>query len=372
MVTLTVGFPGSGKSYYAIDYIYNLLSDSNNDKKFDYIYTNINGVKFDYFPDSNIQFKKFIEEDFYNYLIECFTYYEINKSSDSVDDGLIEISQKRGYHNCLIVFDECHDFFSNQDKYKIFWLTYHRHLFHEIILLTQNKTLIHSKYRAIPEIFIEAQPRSKKVFGGSLKYKCFVSFAMRKTDLFETKSIKTRKEVFNLYQSGNFSNQKSVILKYIYFSLFFFALVIFGFYAVLSQYIVNDEPIKNEPPQVQKVESKSNINIEKTTTQKITFDNPDSLVIKLICDNQKGCKYEDNIYPIFHIDNFLLHTKSKTLFKSNIFRNTMTNKIIYNHFILTNRNFLNQYFILKPNNANITPLNNTNFDFKEITSGVTL
>lgn len=164
MVSLVVGFPGSGKSYYAIDKIYNIISGNNKAlKDIEVIHTNITGVKYDAFPDSKIQLKKLVIDDLYNYLKECYSLKEMYKDDDDIDERLIKLSKVKGFYNCLIVFDECHDFFTPQDKIKIFWLTYHRHLHHEIILLTQNKSLINSKYRAIPEQFIEAQPRSKKL-----------------------------------------------------------------------------------------------------------------------------------------------------------------------------------------------------------------
>ena len=56
MVTLVTGFPGSGKSFYAVDKIFNILSLTDKmSENIEVIYTNINGVKFDYFPDSKVQ-----------------------------------------------------------------------------------------------------------------------------------------------------------------------------------------------------------------------------------------------------------------------------------------------------------------------------
>ncbi len=221
MVSLVVGFPGSGKSYYAIDKIVNILNGTDSmSKDIDIIHTNINGVKFGKYPNSKIKFKRLNIDDLENYLVLAYVYYENNKNLDSVDDGLIEISKEWGFYRALIVFDECHGFFSKETKERIFWLTYHRHLYHEIILLTQNKSLIHSKYRAIPEQFIEAQPRSKKFSDNNLSYKKYASFSMTKKDLYDKQTIKSKDEVFLLYQSGNKSNQKSILTKYIYILLF--------------------------------------------------------------------------------------------------------------------------------------------------------
>ena len=370
MVTLVTGFPGSGKSFYAVDKIYNILtlSDKMSDN-IDIIYTNINGVKFDYFPDSKILFKKFNDSEFYSYLVELHTLYEINKNDDSVDDKLIELSKEKGYHNALIVFDECHDFFSNQDKYKIFWLTYHRHLYHEIILLTQNKTLINSKYRAIPEIFIEAQPRSKKIMNNSLSYKKYASFAMRKADYFGKDILKARQEVFNLYQSGNKSNQKSIVSKYLKLILIFIIIVFGVFYYILNSYS-DDEQIKTE--NTNSKSNKTNVHRPQSINNKKKEISTNTLVIKILCDNKKGCQYNNYVYPLFYINSFIKKSKSKTLFKDTLFRNTSINHKIYNHFILTNRDSLSRFFIIpKETNRKIKKLN-TNFDYKSITEKVSL
>ena len=375
MVTLVTGFPGSGKSYYAIDKIYNILSlNDDMSKNIDIVYTNINGVKFDYFPNSKIQFKKFNEADFYNYLIQLYTLFEINKNDDSVDDKLIELSKEKGYHNALIVFDECHDFFSNQDKYKIFWLTYHRHLYHEIILLTQNKTLINSKYRAIPEIFVEAQPRSKKISSSTLTYKKFSSFSMRKTDLFDKQTLKTRQEVFNLYQSGNKSNQKSIITKYLKLIVIFVFIVFFGFYYIITSYITEPTPIKKEPitKNISTIENNNQTKPKQDKKEIKPIITNNDLVIKLICDNKKGCIYNDNIYPIFYINSFIIKTQSKTLFKDVFFRNTQINHNLYNHYILTSLKSLSSFFIVPEIKKDTPKPLNTNVDFEAITSKVSL
>jgi len=217
--------------------IYDILSTkSTESSQYEVIYTNIGGIKFDYFPDSKVEFKKLKEDQLLSYLSECFKIYEEHKDKENVDDYLIEYSKEQNFYNALIIFDECHDFFTPQDRVKIFWLTYHRHLNHEIILLTQNKSLINSKYRAIPEQFIEAQPRSKKLFSSTLNYKHYASFAMRKSDQFNSSSIKTDLKIFDLYQSGNKSAQKSILVKFIVILGFGLVVAVFLFYNLLNSF----------------------------------------------------------------------------------------------------------------------------------------
>ncbi len=352
MVSLIVGFPGSGKSYYAIDKIYNILNGKDKlSDEIDIIYTNINGVKFDMFPDSKVQFKKLNLDDLYSYLTQCYNVYELKKNSDDVDSYLIELSKDKGFYKSYIVFDECHDFFTPQDKIKIFWLTYHRHLFHEIVLLTQNKSLIHSKYRAIPEIFIEAQPRSKKLFDKSLTYKSYASFAMRKTDMFNKFNINTNDEVFSLYKSGNKSNQKSILLKFIIiigigvlFSIILFWYLFDSFTSSdtsdSTSNIKNITNTKNETSNINMVLSESISNNK--SENKI---NNDFYSIALLCDSSMGCIVFDNTYSINYINKFLKNTDSKSLYTDVLYIDKNSKTRIYKYYIYTSNNDLKKYFV---------------------------
>ncbi len=363
MVKLVVGFPGSGKSYLAINEIYNILvNEDKKAKNIEVIYTNINGVKFDKFPESKVQFKKLNIELLYEYLKECYALYEKHKNEDNVDDYLIEFSKEKGFHNALIVFDECHDFFTPQDQVKIFWLTYHRHLYHEIILLTQNKSLINSKYRAIPEQFIEAQPRSKKISSTTLTYKSYASFAMRKADMFDKFSIKTKDEVFALYQSGNKSHQKSIIIRYIIIGVVALLFVIGYFWYILSSYGGEETLITDQSTT--------------TTTQKPkriddnTIDTSEYFVISMLCDRQLGCIYNKVTYPHNYISKFLLSTESKRLYEKNLYFDFESRTRIYKQYISTSDSDLKRFFLVPKEEKRKTRFNDTTIE--TISDGVRL
>ncbi|MCK5294709.1 MAG: hypothetical protein KAJ49_08660, partial [Arcobacteraceae bacterium] len=249
MITLITGFPGSGKTFKSVKNIFDIIHSDT--IKYDFIYTNINGFKF----DKHIKLKKFNEDNFYIYLTELFNLYNEYKIEDDVDKYLIEFCKEKDYYNCYFVFDECHNFFSLRDDIKIFWLTYHRHLFHEIDLITQNKTLINIKYRGVIEIFVNAQPISKKIFNKTLVYKHYSSFSMRNSDLFNKETLKINDDVFALYKSGNKSKQKSIVVKYFKIMLLGILLII-----VLFMYLFNslkvEEPLSNVKS-IQKPKSKT-------------------------------------------------------------------------------------------------------------------
>jgi len=324
MVSLVVGFPGSGKSYYAVKKIYDILS-SDKISQYEVIYTNIGGIKFDYFPNSTVEFKKLKEDDLYKYLNECFKIYEDHKDDDNVDEYLIKYSKEQNFYNALIVFDECHDFFTPQDRVKIFWLTYHRHLNHEIILLTQNKSLINSKYRAIPEQFIEAQPRSKKLFSNTLNYKHYASFAMRKSDQFNSSSIKTQQDIFNLYQSGNKSSQKSVLVKFIVIIGFGVFVAVFLFYNLLDGFTSDVKKLDDNLTSLQNIEQNKTIQQpiknENISTKNKSFNinsSSNRFNLEIIYNSNDGYKIFDNYYDENYFKKFISTTPSRVLYTTTI------------------------------------------------------
>lgn len=341
MVTLIVGFPGSGKTYYAIDKIYNIMSKNHNlSKEIEVIYTNINGLNYDNFPKSNIELKKLVIEDLYNYLKGCYSLYELYKNDDAVDEYLIKFTKEKGFFNALIVFDECHDFLSNQDKVKIFWLTYHRHLHHEIDLLTQNKSLINSKYRAIPEIFIEAQPRSKKLFSNTLTYKHFASFSMRKMDQFNKTSIKTKKEIFELYQSGNTSKQKSILVKFLFIAFVGIVLTIIIFSFLFSSLNKKEE----NKPQETKINQNQAIVNPKPNLKEIEPLNDDYYVLKIEFNSLDGYYIFDSYYSSHHFRKFIKETNSKILSQYTLISNKDFS--LSELYIYTSKEDLKRFFIL--------------------------
>ena len=358
MITLITGFPGSGKTFKSVKNIFDIINSDT--IKYDFIYTNINGFKY----DKHNKLKRFDEDKFYNFLTQLYALYNIHKNQDDVDIYLIKFCKEEDYYNCYFVFDECHNFFSLKDDTKIFWLTYHRHLFHEIDLITQNKTLIHTKYRGVIEIFIDAQPRSKKILNQTLVYKKYSSFSMRKTDLFDKESLKIDNRVFALYKSGNISNQKSILLKY-------FKIIIFGIIVAFSLFYylfsslkapANKSNISNNKNNNNKHNTKSKITQKKQTILKSNTIN--NLLIEIICYSDTGCILNNNIYPIKYIRKFIKTTNSKTLLTTQIYYNKDLKYRVFKILFRTNKTNLDKYFLsnnksLNPKTSNIFNTNNS-------------
>lgn len=227
MLTLLVGTPGSGKTLFAIDKVIKIANNESSEfKNIEYVYTNISGFNFDKFKDNNVHFEKLVFDSLYVHLKILYSLFIQNENKDNLDDILQNYCKEHKILNAYFIIDEAHNYFDNQDKVKNWWFTYHRHLNHEILLITQNKSLINAQYRNIPEIFVKAQPRSKAISKNVLRYFNYTEYRM--TQKFSTTEITINDTYFDLYTSGNQSNQKRVGIKFIImfglFVLLFFTL----------------------------------------------------------------------------------------------------------------------------------------------------
>ena len=324
MLTLLVGTPGSGKTLYAIDHI---LKIANNEapeyKNIEYVYTNISGFKFDKFNDNKVVFDKLVFFEFYEHLKNLFEMYLQNENNDNVDDLLKDYCKHNNLLNAYFIIDEAHNHFDNQDKIKNWWFTYHRHLNHEILLITQNKTLINTQYRNIPEIFIKAQPRSKAISKNTMRYFLYTEYRM--TQKFSTIEINTNKTYFDIYTSGNISTQKLqgktlliLFISILITSIFIFIFLIYKFVFASPEI----EVIKNISTQSQDYQVKTPIIKNKEIHEKPIEDIVNKM-FKFTCFNSNcylkmNKKLELIPYDILKIyitngENIYIEQKSKRL-----------------------------------------------------------
>jgi len=227
MISFFTGVPGSGKTYFAVDKIYNNFStvtEAKKDKKATYeiCYTNINEFNFD--KVDNVFRLDF--DELKKQLTTLHKYYKDKKD----DDFLIEKCKEYKIHNALFVIDEAHNYFDTKDTVLVWWLSYHRHLFHEIILITQNLSLIESKYKSFSEFFYKAFPQSLTLFKTHFKYNVYCSSRMALNSKSGSIKIKRDKKVFELYKSGDSINSQNIVLKILGFAFFFIFLLIVTIY----------------------------------------------------------------------------------------------------------------------------------------------
>ncbi len=225
------GLQGSGKSYYAVAKI--------KEKKSEYfkVLTNIDSFKF----FDNVELLKFNE--LLDVLGDCQAKYD-NEEDDSV---LKAILIDKGYISkdkpLLLVIDEAHNFFDKKNDLLTWFITYHRHLYIDVYLITQTYSLIHYSYHKLIQEYIHALPQDRQIFGGKFKYQKHIAVPYNKQfTQAGNEYLKLDKSIFNMYQSGDKVRSKSVIRKYLYYVI---ALAVgggFAFYYMIQYFFMPSEP----------------------------------------------------------------------------------------------------------------------------------
>lgn len=264
MIEYYLGLPGSGKTYRAVDHVYNAFLDpkSKTFGKYDRFFTNINEFKFDSFNTPNKdQFAKVSAKDTaksqdedqsgkrelttnesalasaktvaYNLdmdqlLISLGELRDLYLSKVG-DSALLERADELELSNTLFIIDEAHNFFDAKNDVLVWWLSYHRHLHQDIILITQNLSLIYRKYLTFGEFFYRAVPSSLRLRGGVFTYHQFVNYKLYKTSHTDTIKVKFNQAVYDLYGSGANTQGKKVILKFIIIGFVLFLIVVIFF-----------------------------------------------------------------------------------------------------------------------------------------------
>lgn len=247
---------GSGKTYYAVFKIYQFFlfkpEDSflskiikSEDKKPEYLYcyTNIDGFKF----DLDERFIKFNFESFYSDLEILYNLHIDGVSDKEVNERAKELKLSRVF----VVLDEAHNFFKKtKDPVLVWWLTYHRHLYQEIILITQNLALINSEYKRIANYFYRAVDSSRRFFSKKFRYVLYSSHQLFKKDILNTINVPFSDEIFNLYHSGDAVSSKSYVRFYLLLFLVIIAVLCVAFYFLVNSFSSDsDTSVSSDPVQ---------------------------------------------------------------------------------------------------------------------------
>lgn len=286
MIEYYTGVPGSGKTYNAVNHAYNCFIDSSHKDygKYKNFYTNINEFNFEFFNDNalivpksdkkqsllksifssikttstdsslasdseiqsvkktvayNLEIDKLLES-----LTILHTLY-LEKADDSV---LIEKSRDLNILDTLFIIDECHNYFSDSNTVLIWWLSYHRHLHQDIILITQNLSLIYRKYLSFGEFFYKAVASSLRVRSSVFTYHQYINYHLYKNSHSDTIKVNFRASVYALYASGANTQSKKVIYKYIFIAAALLVVVFLVFNMIISRFShANDDSNKTTP-----------------------------------------------------------------------------------------------------------------------------
>jgi zona occludens toxin len=252
MIEYILGVPGSGKTYRAVHLLYHTFKVDGKKRHFTntHFFTNINEFRFDLFPDKGFRFDF---DTIYTYISNLY----VLSQSGSSDSDLLALARQNRLDNALFIIDECHNIFDKEDAVLIWWLTYHRHLHQNILLLTQNLSLVKAKYKSLTENFYSAVPSSRRFsfFKSKFQYKHYATSRLSKTDYAGTISLDFKQEIYDLYHSGANTQSKNIVMKYVIVASVFFVILILLIIGVRSYWsskystddVKSDETKKSSP-----------------------------------------------------------------------------------------------------------------------------
>jgi len=311
MIEYDLGVPGSGKTYKAVYSLYSNfgINSKLKDSKFvhndvDFAYTNINELKLDSFDEGTI--KKLDWDLFYDNLTTLHAHYKDKKT----DSELIELAKNYDLFRCLIVIDECHNYLDRNDVVLIWWLSYHRHLHHQIYLITQNLALVYSKYKSFSEFFYLAKPSSLRLFKNTMSYSQFTNSRLSQASKGGTIKIPFVKEIFDSYHSGANQQSQNLIKKFILIAISFFIFLIFVLTIIQSYWTKDIEPNDTENVTLTEnpiLETPINSNINQETLKVIDPVQDDLKLFKFNCFSNM-CYYQFEDKTTFEIPQNILKT----------------------------------------------------------------
>jgi zona occludens toxin len=356
MIQFLTGVIGSGKTYYAINFIVkNFAKDEELKKKIDKRFeleplqrclTNINELDIDSF--NNVYSLNF--KEFYENLKVGYTAYQ----DGATDTELNEIKEVEAINHSLIVLDECHNFLQKKDDVLVWWLSYARHMYMEVILISQDLALVDAKYKKFSEYFFKAQPSSLRIFNNYMRYSQYTDSTFYNTRKVGTIKVKIIPEIFELYGSGKNINNESFIKKFILLGVFLLLFMFLLIYGIRLYWSPTDNS-ENEPKKEVKVNSpakKEKIIIP--TKKEIKPLKVEQEMLVFYCDSTI-CIYEHNYYPVDYLFKVLSIVKNyKIIYK---------NKLDFNfieYYILVPNSFKSKYLILNHQENNKKGANEEN------------
>jgi zona occludens toxin len=237
MIHYITGKPGAGKSYLAVYVLYYYFGIDKAVKKklkklfsydhADICYTNLGELQYDKFDNVH----EFDWDWFYGHLQVLYDYKVNQKYTDT---ELIVYLKEHKIYNAVIAYDECHEKLDEEDKVVVWWFAYHRHLHHEIILLTQDLGMVKPKYMKLTENFYCALSSTVKL-GSNMIYNKYSHYRLfDKSEMKPPLSIKSVQEIFDTYKSGAENKHDNHMQNRLRYLLVMGALVFFLLYMVIK------------------------------------------------------------------------------------------------------------------------------------------
>ena len=311
MLSLIIGPPRSGKTYKAV----HLINDEyelhlKGESKYRFIYTNINGLKFDHFDGFVKQYDK---NDFLTAVSQEYTLssqYENGflENVDNYDEYALKNGIYENYHHCLIVLDEAYNTFTKTFNESLGrFLSYHGHFGIDIIFLFQSKRQTNREYLVHTELMYMAQPSGKRLFSKLFKYKVYSTSSQVNDNLINSENLKFNQKISNLYSSGSNEIYKSYATKKILFLIIF----IVASYAIYKFLEPKHEPAQSTIQDTRFVDLNTSDSKEpKTISNSVdnsdintTIFNDNKIYLRITCF-PSGCKFRNYAIDL-SLDSFL-------------------------------------------------------------------
>ena len=151
--------------------------------------------------------------------IEIATYFSVRKSD-----------------KILIMVDECHRWWGKKNEALLWFLSYHRHMFVDITLITQSHKMLHTDYYIINDVRVILKPYQQFI-KSRIRYSKYIGCPPSSGNFLENDYIKKRDLIFNLYTSGDSVKSESFLIRYI-----FLLLLLVGAVVALFSHFVPDSP----------------------------------------------------------------------------------------------------------------------------------
>lgn len=261
MLRIILGVPGSGKSYYAVNYLKQFI-------KYDKLYqtllldpsvmlvTNIEGIKV-----PHIKWEDYLESGMLNI--------------DKTRQYMKENQYKRG----VFIVDEAQRSLSGlKDNERYFFFEYHRHLGLDIFLIVQTLRALPQRLVELTEYVIDAMPRTYAILG--FKYQMKDS---KTGQVLYTKVIKINQDVFKVYKSFEVDEdskakpKKVLLIRWVTSVGLLVAVIAFGMFGAKAGLFFNQnkdvkqirEQKKWEKQEVQKSGLDKGVQVEKREEEQV-------------------------------------------------------------------------------------------------------
>ena len=207
------------------------------------------------------------------------------------------------FGSSFIVWDECQNDLQSlsADPIWIRFFSYHRHFDMNILLVTQDATLIHRRYRAFISRFYLAQNPAKRLISTTLRFKEYTDLRAYDKYFIKSISLKMNQEVHNFYDSGEKKVEKSVFLNKIVPVLVIIAVMIFVFFYFFQDKY--NEPKKTNIHHTKKITHDTNSTVKRKSHHRDNSDNSDTPILSskhvifFTCNNS-NCRLKNSSFIV--------------------------------------------------------------------------